>query len=78
MDIENFTSMLILEYSEKIQNCSDLLTPLRFKNRKQRRDGNTVDERMDIISQIRVIEAQRQAYIQAKADIESIQDHLGV
>lgn len=78
MDIENFTSKLLLEYSEKIQNCSELLTPLRFENRKQRRDGKTVDERMGVISQIRVIEAQRQAYIQAQADIESIQDHLGI
>ncbi len=78
MDIENFSSKLLLEYSEKIQNCSELLTPLRFENRKLRRDGKSVDERMDVISQIRVIEAQRQAYIQAQADIESIQDYLGI
>lgn len=78
MDIENFTSKMILEYREKEEACDLQLMSLRAENRKLRRDGKEIEERMDVVSQIRVLEAQKIAYVQARVDIASIQDHLGI
>lgn len=78
MDIEQFTSKLMLDYQEKVNACQELLSGLRMKNRKLTREGKTVEHRMDVIAQIRELEAQRMAYLQAKTDIAAIQDHLGI
>jgi hypothetical protein len=78
MDIENFTSKLIMGYVKKIEDCDTLINPLRYENRMQRRGGIELERRESILAEIQTLEAKKQAYIQALADIESIQDHLGV
>lgn len=78
MDIEDFTLKLVRDYRDKEEACETLLCSLRAENRKLRRDGRGVEDRMDVVSQIRVLEAQKIAYIQARIDIASIQDHLGI
>lgn len=78
MDIEDFTLKLIREYREKEEASELLLASLRAENRKLRREGKEVEARMDVITQIRVLEAQKIAYVQARVDIASIQNHLGI
>lgn len=78
MDIETFTGKIVSEYREKEESCDLLLSGLRAENRKLRRDGKSIEQRMDTICQIRVLEAQKIAYIQARIDLLSVLDHLGI
>jgi len=78
MDIENFTCKMIIDYRKKEDACNVLINGLQAENRKLRRDGKDLKDRMDVVSQIRVLEAQKIAYAQARVDISAIQDHLGI
>lgn len=78
MDIDDFTSKLVIDYSEKEKSCDLLLADLRQENRRLRREGKEIQDRMEVVSQIRVLEAQKIAYVQARADIRAIQDQLGI
>lgn len=78
MDVDDFISKLSLTYIAKIKHCSDELVGLRHKNRQMARNGKTDYDRLIVMSDIRVLEAKRLAYIQATADIESIQDQMGI
>jgi hypothetical protein len=79
MDIDDYTTKLICDYQDKISACDQSLPALRIKNRFLRREENKgYEERLHIILEIKALEAKRQAYVQAKIDIESIQDFMGI
>lgn len=78
MDIEDFTAKLICEYREKEEACDLKITTLQAKNRALRREGKELADRMEVLAELRVLEAQKVAYVQARMDILSIQDHLGI
>lgn len=69
---------MIIDYREKEDACNVVVNGLRAKNRKLRRDGKGRKDRMDVVSQIHVLEAQKMAHVQTQVDISTIQDYLGI
>jgi len=78
LDIDDFNSKLILEYSAKIEDCNKLLCNAEAKNRFLRRENKPIEERHDVMCEMKVLNAKIIAYTQAKVDIQSIQQELGV
>ncbi len=66
---------LILEYNSKIASCDN-----RIRNSEVRKETARRSEKDDEIDEIRqeihIINAQRQAYFQAKVDIDSLLDYV--
>ena len=69
-------AQLLLEYSKKISDCEKLLIDSRIKNAAKRRAGATHEERVQMLHERQILNAQRQAYIQAHVDIESVLDSI--
>ena len=78
MDIEDYITKLSTEYGNKVDYCNDQIQPLKIKNTQARRKGQTYEQRLPIILEIKVLEAQRQAYHQARIDIESVEDYIAI
>lgn len=76
MDIEDYIAKLSMEYSKKIEECDHHISSLNIENRLRRRKGASYDDRIDLILQTKEHLARRQAYIQAKVDIESVEDYI--
>ena len=72
--ITRITKLLTI-YEEKISNCDELIWNLRF-NKKQHCHNNNEIGYEECRKEIDIKLAQRQAYIQAKEDIDTIFDFL--
>ena len=65
---------LINEYVDKIINCDQLIDNLNFNKKQHRRNNNKLGFE-ECSTELKTKEAQRQAYVQAKIDIESLLDY---
>lgn len=78
IDIENYTSKILLRYMKKIEDCQLLLNHAESENRRLRRENASLEDRIDVIVAMKVLNAKVIAYTQAKVDINSIQQELGI
>lgn len=73
MNIEDEINLLKTEYKIKQQNCDKLILASENRIRLLRKTNSPLDsERKDWA----ILQAQRQAYVQAESDIDSLLDHL--
>jgi len=73
--MKNAIEKLIKEYEIKIDNEEKKLSAIKKENSTARRNGD--EKTMFIMTEERQIaDARRQAYVQAKADINSLFDYL--
>ncbi len=74
MKMKNEIKKLITEYESKIQDEEIVLDSIKTKNRKARHNSDR-----DTMSQLRIervaADAKKQAYTQAKADLDSLLDY---
>ena len=76
-DIRKGIEKLIKDYDSKISDCDTLIKTQRKGLSKYRRGENTSedeDDRKAILKERAIAQAQRQAYVQAKYDIDSLLD----
>ena len=65
---------LIDEYVFKIENC-DIVINIANEQRVLARKNNNIKASGVLTKEIAIKDAQRQAYVQAKVDIESLSDY---
>ena len=76
-DIRKGIAKLIKDYDSKISDCDTLIETQRKVLSKYRRGENTSedeDDRKAILKERAIAQAQRQTYVQAKYDIDSLLD----
>jgi len=73
--MENQIEKLTCEYEDKIGTCDDQIRNCVIRKSTARRNGNKRDVD-DLSREVAIISAQRQAFVQAKVDIDSLLDHL--
>lgn len=66
---------LIAEYEEKIKICDELISNLEFNIKQHRRNSNEFGYN-ECRKELALKQVQRQAYVQAKVDIDSLLDHV--
>jgi len=76
IETEDYIAKLCLAYSEKIEDCNKLLNSLRAKQRANRKIDNSENEQRRTLSEIGILSAQKNAYMQAQSDIDSISDYI--
>ena len=73
MSIVDAIERLVYEYKGKQQDCDKLLGPLTIRISVHRRNG---DDIQDFRKEQAVINARRQAYVQAESDIDGLLDYI--
>jgi len=76
IETDDYIAKLCLAYSAKIDDCNTLLNSLRAKQRANRRNGKSETERLKTLAEIQILNAQKNAYVQAQSDIDSISDYM--
>jgi len=73
--MKNSIEKLINEYAMKIQMCDKVIHGLEETKRIARRE-KFIEDSKRIRGELQVVYAQRQSYVQAKVDIDSLLDNL--
>lgn len=76
MGIATHIHELVGEYTKKIEDCDTLIKSCSAENVAIRNGGGSHDDRSHIVRELAEIRARRQAYFQARVDIESLGDFI--
>ena len=75
MKIIDRIEKLVAEYDKKIAELDDLVDALK-RSKAQHRKNNDEFGYSECAAELKIRNAQRQAYYQAKIDIDSLLDHI--